>query len=87
MAQIKPSNSRPTDPDGALVTNVTADGPGAKAGIQVGDLILALDGRLIKGKSFETAVASLKPGTQITVNYTRASAARETSVTVSPHSM
>jgi PDZ domain/PEGA domain len=73
-------------PDGVLVTNITAGGPGAKAGLQVGDVILALDGRLMKGKNFETAVASLKPGTQITVNYSRGSSAHETSVTVSPHS-
>src|SRR5271166_644246 len=64
-----------TGTDGALVTNVTADGPGAKAGIQVGDLILALDGRLIKGKNFETAVTALKPGTRIPVSYTRGSSA------------
>jgi PDZ domain/PEGA domain len=78
--------SAQTGTDGALVTNVTAGGPGAKAGIQVGDVILALDGRLIKGKNFETAVASIKPGSQITVNYTRESVAHETAVMVSPHS-
>ena len=72
---------------GTLVTNVTANGPGAKAGMQVGDLILALDGRLIKGKNFEAAVAALKPGTQITVNYTRGSSAHETRVTVGSDGM
>jgi PEGA domain/PDZ domain len=51
--------------EGAVVTGVEAEGPGAKAGIQVGDVILALDGRLIKGKDFEATVAALKPGTQI----------------------
>jgi S1-C subfamily serine protease len=68
--------------DVAVVINVTAEGPGAKAGIQVGDIILALDGRLIKGKDFETAVAALKPGAQISVNYARGSAAHEVRVTV-----
>lgn len=68
--------------DGAVVTNVSADGPGAQAGIQVGDMILALDGRLIKGRDFETAVAAPEPGTQISVNYARGSAAHEVSVTV-----
>jgi predicted metalloprotease with PDZ domain len=47
--------------DVAVVTNVTTDGPGAKSGIQVGDIILALDGRLIKGKDFENAVAAVNP--------------------------
>ena len=68
--------------DAAVVTNVSADGPGAKAGIQVGDIILALDGRLIKGKDFESAVAALKPGTQISVNYARGSASHEVQITV-----
>jgi hypothetical protein len=48
--------------DVALVTNMISDSPGAKAGIQPGDVILALDGRLIKGRDFETLVAALKPG-------------------------
>jgi S1-C subfamily serine protease len=56
--------------DAAVVTNVSADGPGAKAGIQVGDVILALDGRLIKGKDFEGAVAAHKPGTEISIEDT-----------------
>jgi S1-C subfamily serine protease len=64
------------------VTNVISDSPGAKAGIPPGDFILALDGRLIKGKDFETAVAALKPGTQISINYVRGSLAHEVSITV-----
>jgi S1-C subfamily serine protease len=68
--------------DVAVVTSVAADGPAAKAGVQVGDIILALDGRLIKGKDFETTVATLKPGTQISVNYARGSAAHEVWMTV-----
>jgi PEGA domain/PDZ domain len=67
--------------DVAVVTNVTAEGPGAKAGIQVGDIIVAL-GRLIKGKDFESAVAALKPRTQVSVNYARGSASREVQITV-----
>jgi predicted metalloprotease with PDZ domain len=68
--------------DGALVTGVAVDGPGAEAGIKVGDIIQALDGRLIKDKDFDKAVASLKPGTKIVVNYMRGALARETLVTV-----
>jgi serine protease Do len=67
--------------DVAVVTSVAADSPGAKAGIQVGDIILALDGRLIKGKDFESAVAALKPGTQISINYARGSSAHEVQIT------
>jgi S1-C subfamily serine protease len=68
--------------DVAVVTNVNADSPGEKAGIQVGDIIVALDGRLIKGKDFETVVAALKPGTQVSVSYARGSASHEVQITV-----
>lgn len=68
--------------DVAVVNNVNPDSPGEKAGIHVGDVILALDGRLIKGKDFETAVAALKPGMQIAVSYARGSVSHEVSVIV-----
>jgi hypothetical protein len=73
--------------DVAVVTSVAADGPAAQAGIQVGDIILALDGRLIKGRDFESGVAALKPGTQISLNYAHGASAREVSVTVGSHNM
>jgi PDZ domain/PEGA domain len=69
--------------DAAVVTNVNPDSPGAKAGIQVGDIILALDGRMIKGRDFESFVSSLKPGLEISVNYARGSSAHEVWLTVS----
>jgi hypothetical protein len=71
--------------DVAVVTNVTAEGPGAKAGIQVGDIIVALDGRLIKGKDFETAVVALKPGTQVSVSYAHGATSHEVQITVGSH--
>jgi hypothetical protein len=67
---------------GALVINVTADGPAAQVGIHVGDIILSLNGRLIKGKDFEMEVAGLKPGTRVPVDYTRGSSAHEIWITV-----
>jgi PEGA domain/PDZ domain len=63
--------------DGATLTAVVAGGPGASAGLQPGDEILALDGRLLKGKDFQAAVAALKPGTQISIKYARGSSAHE----------
>ena len=71
--------------DVAVVTNVNPDSAGEKAGIQVGDVIVALDGRLLKGKDFETAVAALKPGAQVLVNYARGSASHEVQITVGSH--
>jgi S1-C subfamily serine protease len=60
-----------------LVINVTAEGPATQAGIHEGDIILSLNGRLIKGKDFEMEVAGLKPGTRVPVDYTRGSSAHE----------
>ncbi|MGB2626180.1 MAG: PDZ domain-containing protein [Candidatus Acidiferrum sp.] len=74
-------------PDGPVVTDVSADGPGAEAGIKAGDMILSLDGRLMKGKDFEDAVASLRPGTKVVLNYMRGASAKETVVTVGRRSM
>jgi hypothetical protein len=68
--------------DGATLTAVVAGGPGASAGLQPGDEILALDGRLLKGKDFQAAVAALKPGTQVSIKYARGSSAHEVWVTV-----
>jgi S1-C subfamily serine protease len=39
--------------------------------MKVGDIIQALDGRIIKDKNFEDSVASLKPGSKITIDFTR----------------
>jgi len=70
------------DSEGALVTNVTAQGPAALAGIHVGDVILALDGRRVKDKELQSAVAALKPGTRVPVSYTSGSSTHEVWITV-----
>jgi PDZ domain/PEGA domain len=67
---------------GAVVTNVTAEGPAAHAGLHVGDIILSLNGRMIKGKNFEMEVAGLKPGTRVPVDYIRGSSSHEIWITV-----
>jgi len=70
------------DGEEALVTNVTAQGPAALAGIHVGDVILTLDGLRVKGREFQTAAAALKPGTRIPVSYARGSSTHEVWITV-----
>jgi len=70
------------DSKGALVTDVTAGGPAAQAGIRSGDTILVIDGTTIKGKDFEKVVTALKPGTRVPVNYTRGSSVHEVWITV-----
>jgi hypothetical protein len=74
--------STKNDSEGALVTDVTAQGPAALAGIHVGDIILALDGRQVKGKELRTVVAALKPGTRVPVSYASGSSTHEVWITV-----
>ncbi|MEO8935815.1 MAG: Do family serine endopeptidase, partial [Burkholderiaceae bacterium] len=50
-------------PMGALVSDVDADGPAAKAGLKSGDVITKLDGREIdRSADLPARVATLKPG-------------------------
>jgi serine protease Do len=51
-------------PEGALVSSVDSDGPAAKAGIAVGDVILAFNGQPIaRSSQLPPLVANVKPGT------------------------
>ncbi len=50
--------------DGVLVQDVTADGPGATAGIKPGDIIFSRDGKPVDDVgSFRNGIASTSPGT------------------------
>jgi len=77
--------STKNDGEGALVLNVTAHGPAARAGIHVGDVILELDGRQLKGKELQTVVATLKPGTRVPIRFASGSSTHEVWITVTSH--
>lgn len=56
-----------TGTDGALVAAVEPNGPAAKAGIGVGDIVTALNGKPIEsGRDLSRAVAALEPGAEVT---------------------
>jgi PDZ domain/PEGA domain len=74
--------STKNDEEGALVTDVTTKGPAALAGIQVGDVILTLDGRQVKSEELQTLVAAFKPGTRVPVSYASGSSTHEVWITV-----
>ncbi len=71
------------EPEGALVADVNAGSPAKKAGIQPGDVILALDGHKIASYSdLPVRVASLLPGTKVDLTIWRKHAERHVTVTL-----
>jgi len=67
---------------GALVTDVVPDGPAAKAGLQKEDVIVAMNGKEMDGRSLRLAVGSLVPGSTVQLKVLRGGAERQYSVTV-----
>ena len=71
------------NPEGALVTKVEKDSPAAKAGLQEGDVITALNGKKVTSSvSLPMLVSSLKPGTKVTLTVTRDKKEIEVPVTI-----
>jgi serine protease Do len=69
--------------EGALVSSVEVDGPAARAGIEVGDVILRVDGRPIAGSGeLPRVVAELRPGRAYVLQISRNGVRRDVTVTV-----
>ena len=70
-------------PYGALVSQVEDDGPGDKAGIKAGDVILAVDGRAVeRSGELPAIIAGIKPGTDATLEVWRDKAKRRIRIKV-----
>ena len=68
---------------GALVGDVSKDGPAAKAGIERGDVITAVDGKEIENSlELRNRIAEVEPGTKVTLAIIRDGKATERSVTL-----
>ena len=71
----------PSDPHGALVTNILDDGPAAGSELQVGDAIIEVQGQRVEdSRDLARKIADVKPGTPADMTVMRDS--REQSVTV-----
>jgi serine protease Do len=68
---------------GALVGNVEADSPGARAGLQRGDVITELDGQPISGPNdLRLRVGAMTPGTAVHLKVNRNGESRDVSMTL-----
>ncbi len=71
-------------PRGALVSQVDASGPAAKAGVRAGDVILSANGAAIERSGQLSAIVSqLKPGAHVVLDVWRERSSRKLSVDVS----
>ncbi len=68
---------------GAVVTGVEEGSPAARAGLAVGDIVLALDGRPVAGgNDLRNAVAPLGPGARVQLTVLREGRERSVAVTL-----
>ena len=67
---------------GAVVTEIVPDGPASKSGLRKDDVITALNGQAIDGRSLRYAVGSMTPGSTINLKVLRGSSERNYSVTL-----
>jgi serine protease Do len=68
--------------EGAVVTEIVPDGPASKSGLQKDDVIIALNGKEVDGRSLRNAVGSMAPGTTINLKVLRVGAEKNIAVTL-----
>ena len=68
---------------GAAVSNVEDGSPAGKAGLEVGDVILKIDGRTVEGNGdLSRTIRGMKPGTKATLTVWRSGKTRDVQVAV-----
>jgi serine protease Do len=70
-------------PRGALVNGVERDGPAAKAGVEVGDIIVKADGKEVRSSNeLPRIVTAIRPGTKIPVTVWRKGTQKDLTIVV-----
>jgi serine protease Do len=71
------------DQGGVQVTRVFENTPGSKAGLKSGDVIVNLDGKVVKnGHDLQSTVASLQPGKKVPITIVREGQKQEMELTI-----
>jgi serine protease Do len=87
ISDVTPENARFFDmskAEGALVTDVTPDSPGAKAGLKTGDVITSLNGKPVNDSGeLQMKVGQNTPGTTINLEVSRGGKTVSVPVTLS----
>jgi serine protease Do len=75
ITDITPENSKffdLKDANGAVISEVQPDSPGAHAGLKVGDVIVGLDGKKVSDAGqLQAEVSSKRPGTKVSLDVQR----------------
>jgi serine protease Do len=84
IEDVTPDNSKffnLADANGAIVTQVTPDSPGSRAGLRAGDVITKLDGQKIPNSSaLQLAISERTPGTTLSMSILREGKSESVSV-------
>ena len=70
---------------GRLVVSITPNGPADRAGVRLGDVILAIDGKSVMGSGIRSILGSEQIGLPVRVRLLRDGMLLSCSVVVSPH--
>jgi serine protease Do len=78
-----PKGATSQGPQGALVQSVEAGAPAEKAGVEPGDIILKVDGKVVdKSGDLPRMIGALKPGSKAVLQVFRRGATKDLTVTV-----
>jgi len=86
MIGVLPAPEVPSDGlDGVKILDITPFGPAARAGLVVGDIIVAIDGIAVTSdETLNTELASRKPGSQVRVTFMHIAWVMEATLTIEP---